>query len=98
MSSEKTTVTYWVTKYALTQGIFEVPPGEGEFGENPDYLYMGTIGHMPTQVVKADFFLTLAEAEQRVEQLKESKLRSLEKALNKIKHYKAKVITWRERE
>lgn len=96
--SEKTTVTYYVTKYALTQGIFEVPPGEGEFGGNPDYLYMGTIGHMPTQVSKEDFHRTLAAAEQRVEQLKEAKLRSLEKSLNKIKHYKAKVTVWKEQD
>lgn len=94
-SDNKTTQTYWVTKYALTQGIVELPPGAGVLSEG-GYLYMGEARahYTSVQVVPADFFPTLAEAEQRVEQLKETRLRSLEKALHKIKHYKAKVTVW----
>lgn len=94
--SAPNTETFYVTKYALTDGIWEVGPGDSHFFEgNLDYLYVGHPSQLPTQVKKIDYHRTLEDAEQRVEQLKEAKLRSLEKATTKIKHYKAEVKPWK---
>lgn len=75
---------YYVTKYALSDGIWLVKAEDGH--ESEGYLYVGELGHSPIQVKKSDWFTTPEAAHKRVQQLVEAKLRSLERSTNKLKH------------
>jgi len=70
---------HYVTKWALTQGILRVVDGEEDGG----YLTSGT-GAWKLFVPKRDYFTSLAEAEQRVEQMKKKRRSALGKALKKL--------------
>lgn len=95
--SEATTVKYYVTTYALTKGILEILPGAAHFSQfpgTPKYLYVGDPGMSPTQVLPIDYHLTVADAQKRAGQMKEARLRSLEKSIAKIKNYTPRVRVW----
>lgn len=88
-----TTVTYYVTKYALTEGIIVLKPGEGSLGDDARYLYYGgrwNPGYIPTlstQVKAIDFFASLDDAKRRVAQLVEKKLKTLDRQVRKLQTY-----------
>lgn len=82
---DKKTVTMWITKYALTKGIFSC---RGRITEHGNYF--STIGvrdscfHIFERVGK-EVFPTREEALARAEEKRQAKLRSLEKQLKKVK-------------
>lgn len=77
---------YYITKYALTEGILEVDENETEIFEG--YLKTKFYGLF---VPARDWFTSLADAEIRVQQMVEAKLRSLEKSKKKLTNYRAVV-------
>lgn len=86
---------YYVTKYALTEGILKVEEADAEVADG--YLYVGESRSLRMQVAKKDWFTGLEEAEQRVARLVEKKLRSIEKATKKLHSYKAPIVEWSNR-
>ena len=81
-----TTVTdmYYVTKYALTEGIWIVKPEHTQ--ESDGYLYVSASrSSLGIQVKKTDWFKTPEEAFLRVRQLQEKKLRNLERSIHNLK-------------
>jgi len=88
---------WYVTKYGLTEGIWEVPEDEATLSDDKKYLYVGEMGHMPIQVLTRDFHTTLEAAQKRIQQQVEAKLRSIEKATAKLKSYNPKVKPWTSR-
>lgn len=75
---------YYITKYALTQGIIEAKDEDTEMSGDGKYLYLGRIQFMGTQCVPGEFFRTLEEAKFKVDQMIEAKRRSVEKQLKKL--------------
>lgn len=92
---------WYITKYALTQGIWEVPDEATELNEGPrSYLYVEPKeGHGRIQFCPGEFFRTLEEARFKVENMVEARKRSIEKELKKLEALAAtpKVISpWKE--
>jgi len=75
-------MTYYVTKYALTQGIVEVPEDRGQ--NHIGYLYYDH-GGWSIQVTNKDWFTDLPAATARAEAMREAKIKSLQKQLQKMK-------------
>lgn len=78
----------WITKYALTSGMFEAEVKNG-------YEYMGDVIQVKdidsvsgTLFCKNDCHVTKAEAIEHAEKLREKKIISLERQLKKIKNLK----------
>ena len=83
---------WYITKYALTQGIWEVHEDNAHFHQNfpqgdlnIDYLYVGQRGRCTNQFNKTEFFPTLEAAQARAANMIENKIRSLEKQLSKFR-------------
>jgi len=74
----------WITKYALTQGIFEV---DGEAKESSTLLYVPKIrlGTFDAYYHKPDWHETKEEAVAQAEKMRVAKLKSLEKQVAKIR-------------
>lgn len=85
-------MTYYVTKYGLTDGIWIVPGDMAE--EQSGYLYVGEPRKIRVQVSRADFFKTLKEAEERVEAKRKKKVKALRNQIEKLEQYKAGTRTW----
>lgn len=76
---------YYVTKYALTQGILAVKDDDAELSD-ADYLYLTPKdGGLKVQVAKKDWFRDRAEAIARVQDLVDAKMRSLDRSLAALK-------------
>jgi hypothetical protein len=97
---------WYCTKYALTQGIWEIPDDQAEI--HGDYLYVntnrestefcGVASRYVVQHGKGEYFKTLEEAQFQVANMVERKLRSLEKQrakFEKIADGKVGVIPWK---
>lgn len=71
---------YWITKYALTQGIFELEAedrgDEMIKGKGYDYFHAG------------EFFSDKENAIKKAELMREKKIKSVEKQLQKLKEMK----------
>lgn len=73
----------WITKYALTQGIYEVE-GETSFRDGM-FCVPKTEKTFAAYYHKPDWHETKAEAIARAEQMRANKLKSLDKQIAKIK-------------
>lgn len=79
----------FITKYALTQGVFEV---EGELDRDGEYLIWKNSGSWIKQYThKRDFSLSLQDALTIAEQARVKKLASLKKQLSKLEALEVKV-------
>lgn len=73
----------WITKYALTQGIFEV---EGETTQTPGMFHAPkTEKSFARSFFKPEWHETKEEAIAQAKKMREAKLKSLEKQIAKIK-------------
>lgn len=85
---------YYVTKYALTEGILVVPENLGHVSNG--YLYVEQERTtLCLQVGKRDWFTSLEEAQVRVRQLVQAKIASLEIQLAKLRSYEPPMVEWR---
>ena len=81
---------YYCTKYALTQGIWEVPDEQVKIGEtNGDYIYVKPANEhgfssMGIQFRKGEYFRSEAEAQAKFHNMVEAKIRTLEKQMAKL--------------
>lgn len=90
MDNTKEKVTIYITKYALTAGIYK---REGELF-SPDlggYSFKHTPDHYPTHVYGKDAHLTEEAALSRAEEMRIAKLKSLEKQMKKVSAMKFEV-------
>lgn len=71
--------TAYITKYALTEGIFEA---EGE--ESNGYFYYGKGGYDRNQACPEDWHRTREEAVARAEDMRKRKIASLKKSIAKM--------------
>lgn len=79
MANEK--VTVWVTKYALTSGVFEA---EAEVVDG--YGYIGETNSLRLQVrIGVTAFFTRSEALANAKQQRDRKVKSLTKQIEKLK-------------
>lgn len=74
----------WISKYALTQGIYEV---EGEIAESYSKMFCVPKSGKTFAMYfhKPDWYETKAEAIVRAEQMRANKLKALDKQIAKIK-------------
>lgn len=73
----------WITKYALTEGIFCV---DAKLTSQPSMVrYMPANGGMACYVHGNDWHTTAESAKQRAEEMRVKKLQSLEKQIASIK-------------
>jgi len=79
----------WVTKYALTQGIFKTE-GENCVDINPDMFAYKTNGYK-NSAFKNEWFLTESEAISHAEEMRGKKIASLTKQIKKMKNLKISV-------
>ena len=79
----------FITKYSLTQGVFEV---EGKLDHDGEYLIWKNDGSWSVQYThKRDFSLSLQETLEVAEQARVKKLASLKKQLSKLEVLEVKV-------
>lgn len=74
---------YYITQYALTQGILYVPDQQVEELESGLLVVRGTHNNVRLVVQAIDWFKDRQEAETRFNQIKQRKIASLKKKLNK---------------
>jgi hypothetical protein len=86
MSDEK--ITAWVTKYALTKGIYKAL-GSVNVRTGNLYFYGRTHGY---HVYKNIWHRTEAEAMARAEEMRTAKIASLKKQIAKLEQLKIRVI------
>ncbi len=84
---------YYVTKYALTEGISAVPETMVEVHGEYIYVALGstTLG---IQVPRKDWFTDLESALARVDELVQRRIWAIEKQMKKMASYKAKIVDW----
>lgn len=70
----------WVTKYALTTGVVKV---EGKFGSDKKYFYSDQ-GWAMIQYGPKDHHDTREQAVARAEEMRQAKIKSLQKQLDRI--------------
>lgn len=88
MSNTKKTVTIYVTKYALTTGIFTA---QGEQSSDDSFFYK-VDGSSFTQYARGnDVHLTEEAALNRAEEMRISKLKALDKQMKKVSAMKFEV-------
>ena len=90
MDNTKETVTIYITKYALTAGIYK---REGQLfnHELGGYSYKHSPEHYETMVYGRDVHLTEEAAQSRAEEMRIAKLKSLEKQMKKVSAMKFEV-------
>lgn len=81
---------YYVTKYALTQGIWEVPDTDAEVHDG--YLYVGVMRHAPTQITRKDWFTNKADAVVRFNELVAARKKALKAELKKLEDLRPKFV------
>lgn len=81
MAESKRVLTVWVTKYALTKGLFQE---EVEFSDDGTYVYCGTGYGRSIYYLGKTAFETKDEAIQNVRQQIAAKRKSLNNALKKL--------------
>lgn len=74
----------WVTKYALTQGIEEVEAEKSLYGNG--VIILGDYGHAFYK--HGEYATSYEEAIKQAEVLREKKIKSLKKQLDKVKNLK----------
>lgn len=73
----------WITKYALSSGVFIVEANESE--RNPGCISWKQKGDWATSFAHGkDWWRSKAEAEKRVEEMRQKKIMSLKKQLSKF--------------
>ena len=72
--------TVWITKYALTQGIYETRAYSGSISYGVNVSESGYDVYEPKH-----FTVTLAAARARAEEIRQAKIASLEKQLAKLR-------------
>lgn len=82
---------YYITKYALTTGIIEVPHDLGEVDDG--YLSYKPADGYRVQVGKKDWFTDLAKALIHVGHMREARIKSLQKQIHKLTTSKNPKIT-----
>ncbi len=93
MNDDLSKVTYYVTKYALTEGIIVLKPGMARVDDTGDYLYYGgrwnpgNVPTLPIQVKRIDYHASLDEAKARVQDLVSKKLKTLDRQVRKLQTY-----------
>lgn len=84
---------YYITKYALTKGILSAEPEHTQLNDGTLYAYLSE-GHCPgywMALHEGEWFTTLEEAQLCVQKKVDAKLRILDRAVQKMKSYKATV-------
>jgi len=81
----------WVTKYALTQGIFKV---EGEICVGIDPNMFSFKRGYDMSVFKNEWFRTEAEALEHVEVMRAKKIASLNRNIDKLKNLNIEIINF----
>lgn len=91
MDDTKETVTIYITKYALTAGIYK---REGKLfsPSNGGYSYKIDSGYYESTVYGKDVHLTEEDAMSRAEEIRITKLKSLDKQMKKVSAMKFEVI------
>lgn len=77
-------IKVWISKHALTQGLFEESVREYDGFEGMVEVASG----YPCYYHKGEWHRTQAEAIKKAEELKEKKIKSLTKSIQKIKNKK----------
>lgn len=73
----------WITKYALSSGVFTVDAEESK--NSPGMISWKTTGSWSSQYAHGkDWWLTKADAEKRVQEMRQKKISSLKKQLAKF--------------
>lgn len=78
-------MTYYVTKYGLSDGIWVVDDEYCQVDKDGKYMYIKAGYSMGIQVPTRDFFTNLAAAEDRISALKDKRLRAIEREKQKLK-------------
>lgn len=88
MDNMKKTVTIYVTKYALTDGVLQ---REGVLTKSGGYSYRRNENCYSDYVYDKDVHLTESSAVARAEEMRSAKLKSLEKQMKKVSAKKFEV-------
>ena len=80
---------YYCTKYALTQGIWEVPDEHVRVSETySDFIYVKPFNEqyssLEIQFRRGEYFRSEAEAQAKFQNMVEAKIRALEKQMIKL--------------
>ena len=87
----KNTVTVWITKYALTQGILEKEgtlDKDGWFHENDRFSYL----YWSYSYSPKEFCLSLSKALEDFEKKRQKQIESAEKRIKRLKALEVKII------
>jgi hypothetical protein len=86
---------YYVTKYALTEGIWVVKPEDAE--EHNGYLYLKQTEYLDIriQVTPKDWFTDIEDAKKRVAQIANRKIKSVQATLTKLQNYEPPTKEWK---
>lgn len=90
MDNTKETVTIYITKYALTAGIYK-REGESFNSDRGSYSYKHSPEHYSTIVSGNDVHLTEEDAIARAEEMRIAKLKALDKQMKKVSAMKFEV-------
>jgi hypothetical protein len=82
---EKKLIHIWITKYALTSGIFEA---DAEIESNIAYVSKNLNGSFLQHYLNNDWHLTEEAAKKRAQEMKIKKISSLQKQIKKIEEIK----------
>lgn len=88
MDNTKEKITIYVTRYALTTGIFKV---EAEINRSGSYMYRPDSSYCWCSVSGKDAHLTEIAALTRAEEMRISKLKALDKQMKKVSAMKFEV-------
>ena len=83
---------YYVTKYALTQGIIVVKAPHARVGEGGYLYFKPRRAARYAQVHRNDWFTDLESAKRRAEELRKKKAASLRRQAKKIAQMKIEVV------
>jgi hypothetical protein len=75
---------FFVTKYALTKGIFRVKNNDRVTVCHDHYLYYRFFHGQSISVSQKDWFLTEAEARARVEVMRKARIKSLKRQIDRV--------------
>jgi hypothetical protein len=80
-------IEVWVTKYALTQGIFHCPDAETS-GDDMIRVRPTVPNAICSYYHKKDWHTSLEAAQEKAEQMRQKKLAALDRQIKKIKSLK----------
>lgn len=78
----------WITKYALTKGIYEVAVINSQDDENSVGVYCPNLPYSHQRLYKPDWHETHEEAVARADEMRLKKIESLQKQINNLENLK----------